>query len=274
MKKVIIVIVLGILVILLVFLTFKKKEKKVYDFSIHFFDAGKADAILIKNKNKYIMIDTAEESFSNELITYFNENNIDELDYLIISHFDKDHVGGASSIIDNFKVVNVLQSNYPKDSEYYKKYKASLEKKGITPVTVEGNIEFTLEDMKVLVDGPTKIYDKNESNNSSLIVKLNYKDTDYLFMGDTENARIKDFLSEQTKTYDFIKIPYHGNELKRIPELLIQTNPTYAVITSSTEKKESNKTIQTLNELKIKYYLTRNGEIDVNSDGENIYISQ
>lgn len=274
MKKIVAFAVIIILIIILVLITTKKKEHKIYDFSIHFFDAGKADAILIKNKDKYIMIDTAEESFSNNILKYFKDNNINELDYLIITHFDKDHVGSAASIIDNIKILNILQSNYPKDSEYYLKYKASLEKNSITPITVEGNMEFSLEEMKIIVDGPTKIYDKNESNNSSLIVKLNYKNTDYLFMGDAENARIKDFLSEESKTYDFIKIPYHGNELKRLPELLIQTNPTYAVITSSLEKKESTSTIKTLKELRIKYYLTRNGSIDLGSDGENIYIYQ
>ena len=96
-----------------------KKEEENYDFEIYFFNAGKADAILLSKDNKYIMIDTGEEDLSNTILNYFKNNNITKLDYLIITHFDKDHVGSASKIIDNIEIGEVLESNYPKDSIYY-----------------------------------------------------------------------------------------------------------------------------------------------------------
>ena len=72
MNKKYLIIIIGILLVtlILVIIVTKKKEKEIvnYDFNIHFFNVGKADAILIKNKYKYIMIDTAEEMFSNELL--------------------------------------------------------------------------------------------------------------------------------------------------------------------------------------------------------------
>ena len=274
--NIILTIVLLVFLIIVIILTTLSKEENIdesnYDFKIYFFNAGKADAIIISNNNKYIMIDTGEESLSPEILSYFKNNNINELEYLIITHFDKDHVGSAASIINNIKVNNVFQSNYPKDSEYYSNYLNALSNKNITPKTIEGNYEFTLEDLNIVVNGPAKIYDKNESNNSSLIVKINYKNTNYLFMGDTENARLKDYVSEETNTYDFIKIPYHGNYLKRLDDLLKIIKPKYAVITSSNSMRESSETINTLNELGIKYYLTRNGDINIYSDGTSIII--
>ena len=274
--NIILTIVLVVFLIIVIILTTLSKEEEIdtsnYNFNIYFFNAGKADAIVISNNNKYIMIDTGEASLSPEILSYFKNNNINELEYLIITHFDKDHVGSAASIINNIKVNNVFQSNYPKDSEYYNNYLNALSNKNITPKTIEGNYEFTLEDLNIVVNGPVKIYDKNESNNSSLIVKINYKNTNYLFMGDTENARLKDYVSEETNTYDFIKIPYHGNYLKRLDDLLEIIKPKYAVITSSNSMRESSETINTLNELGIKYYLTRNGDINIYSDGTSIII--
>ena len=274
--NIILTIILLIFLIVVIILTNLSKEENIdtsnYDFKIYFFNAGKADAIIISNNNKYIMIDTGEESLSPEILSYFKNNNINELEYLIITHFDKDHVGSAASIINNIKVNNVFQSNYPKDSEYYNNYLNALSNKNITPKTIEGNYEFTLEDLNIVVNGPIKIYDKNESNNSSLIVKINYKNTNYLFMGDAENARLKDYVSEETNTYDFIKIPYHGNYLKRLDDLLEIIKPKYAVITSSNSMRESSETINTLSELGIKYYLTRNGDINIYSDGTSIII--
>ena len=274
--NIILTIVLLVFLIIVIILTNLSKKENIdgsnYDFKIYFFNAGKADAIVISNNNKYIMIDTGEESLSPEILSYFKNNNINELEYLIITHFDKDHVGSAASIINNIKVNNVFQSNYPKDSEYYSNYLNALSNKNIIPKTIEGNYEFTLEDLNIVVNGPVKIYDKNESNNSSLIVKINYKNTNHLFMGDAENARLKDYVSEETNTYDFIKIPYHGNYLKRLDDLLEIIKPKYAVITSSNSMRESSETINTLSELGIKYYLTRNGDINIYSDGTNIIV--
>ena len=275
MKKWVIIIIAIIIVISILFMIGKTNNNSdEYNFKIYFFNAGKADAILISNNDKYIMIDTGEESLSSEILSYFRNNNITTLDYLIITHFDKDHVGSASSVIDNINVLNVLQSNYPKESEYYNNYINSLNNKGISPITVSDNYELSLGDLNVIVNGPNKIYDKNESNNSSLIVSVYYQNTSYLFMGDAENARIKDYLSTHVDSYDFIKIPYHGNYQKRLDALLETVNPKIAVITSSNKEMESSETISLLNNNNVKYYLTRNGSINIYSDGNEIIVKQ
>ena len=249
-------------------------EKESTDLSIYYFNAGKADACVISDGNNNVMIDTGESTLSNEISSYFDEHNITNLDYLIITHFDKDHVGSASSVIDNIEVDNVLQSYVPKDSEFYENYLSSLEKKNITPTTVSGDYEFTLGDMNFTVNGPDKVYDSNESNNSSLITSLIYGDTSFIFMGDAQNDRLKDFISTNTAQYDFVKIPYHGNFQKKLDDLLESINPKYAVITSSEDQPEEDKMIELLDETGIKYYLTRQGAVQIYSDKENITINQ
>lgn len=275
-KSLIIVIILLVVVLgsFLVYSLSKKAEEDSYEFKIYFFNAGKADAILISNNDKCIMIDTGEESLSSEILSYFKSHNITKLDYLIITHFDKDHVGSASAIIDNIEITNVLQSNYPKESEYYDNYVNSLANKGITAKTISDSHTFALGDVKFTVNGPTEIYDEDESNNSSLIVRVNYKDSNYLFMGDSQNDRIKDYLSQTKDKFDFIKIPYHGNYQKQLDNLLKAVEPEYAVITCSDTEPDISKTEELLNKLGIKYYLTSNGGITVLSDGDNIIIRQ
>lgn len=152
-----VLIVLIVLIIIIVFVVslyiFKNRnENSNYNFKIYFFNAGKADCILISNNDKYIMIDTGEENLSNEILSYFKNNNITKLDYLIITHFDKDHVGSSSKIIDNIEIDNVLQSNCPKDSEYYTNYINSLKNKNITAQTISGDTSFVLGDIKFVVN--------------------------------------------------------------------------------------------------------------------------
>ena len=267
-------LILFLLIIILVIIFNISKSTNDYDFKIYFFNAGKADAIVLSKNNKYIMIDTGEESLSNEILKYFQNNNITKLDYLIITHFDKDHVGSASSVIDNIEIGQVLQSNVSKDSEYYTNYLNSLKNKNITPLTVQNNYEIALDGLNIIVNGPTTIYDNNESNNSSLIVSITYNDNNFLFMGDSENARIKDFISYNTDTYNFIKIPYHGNYLKRLDNLLDNIKPSYAVMTCSSDEGCEDETIDVLNKYNISYYMTKNGSISVLSNGKIIKIKQ
>ena len=275
MKGLYVLIVILILILVFVYTYKNEKETNEYNFKTYFFNAGKADCILISNNDKYIMIDTGEETLSKEILAYFNNNNISKLDYLIITHFDKDHVGSSSNIIDNIEIENVLQSNCPKESEYYDNYINSLANKSITPQTISGDLEFEIEDMKIKINGPTKIYDSNESNNSSLIVSINYKNTNYLFAGDCQNDRIKDYLKENSiSTYDFIKIPYHGNYQKKLDDLLEKVQPSYAVITCSANEPDITETLELLEKQNIEYYLTKNGSITVLSDGEEIVIKQ
>lgn len=270
-----IIVLLGSIYIIKSIKGSKEENYENMEFKVYFFNAGKADCMLISNNDKYIMIDTGESTLSNEILTYLKNNNIEKLDYLIITHFDKDHVGSASSIIDKIQVDNVLQSNYPKESEYYTNYLNSLSSKNITPQTVTGNLNFTLGDMNIVVNGPDKVYDNNESNNSSLIVSINYGETNYLFTGDSQNDRIKDYLSQNSnQKYDFIKIPYHGHYQKKLDNLLETVTPKYAVITSSLAEPEDSETIEILNSLNTKYYLTRSGSITLLSDGKTVNIIQ
>lgn len=273
--KILVILIIIVIFVLSVYISkVSKDSSSSYPFKIYFFNAGKADAALISCNGKYIMIDTGEESLSSEILAYFKNNNITKLDYLIITHFDKDHVGSASEIIDNIEVENVLQSNVPKESEYYTNYINSLANKNISAQTISGDVSFTVGDLNITVNGPEKVYDNNDSNNSSLIVSINYNNTSYLFMGDSQNDRIKDYLSSHSEKYDFIKIPYHGHYQKKLDNLLEATTPSYAVITSSNSEPEDEEVLDILDELNIKYYLTRKGAVTVLSDGEKITIKQ
>ncbi len=274
-EKILPIVFIGLVVIALIIgYRITSKVEKEYNFEIHFFNAGKADAILLEKNGKYMMIDTGEEDLQDDILDYFRQNNITRLEYLIITHFDKDHVGSASAIIDNIEIGEVLQSNVPKESSYYTNYLNSLEAKNIIPTTVSGDYEITFSDLETIVNGPTTIYDNNESNNSSLIVKITDKDNTFLFMGDSENSRIKDFLNDNTDTYTFLKVPYHGHYQKRLEGLLEEGNFKYAVITSSDEELEDDKTIELLNKYNIKFYLTRQGSITILSNGKDLIIKQ
>ena len=244
------------------------------DMEIYCFQAGKADAFLISTDNSTLLIDCGEKGFGKTILEYMDEKGIEDIDYLIVTHFDKDHVGGAAKVINNVEIGTVLQSDYPKDSEEYEKYLTALETAGLESVTVSETMVFELDGLTIVVDGPDATdYKKDDSNNSSLIVSIYDGDRALLFAGDAQTERIEEFLDDNTQTYDLIKIPHHGQDEPLMEDLLEEVSPSYAIITSSEEEPESERTMDALSREEVEVFLTRVSPVLITCDGQSLILT-
>ncbi len=240
---------------------------------VHFFNAGKADAILLTTADSAVLIDAGEKGFGKTVLAYLEERGIERLDYLIVTHFDKDHVGGAAKVINNIEIGMVLQSNSPKDSDEYEKYVKALANAGIEPVTVRETLTFTLDGVSYTVDPPRQErYADDASNNSSLIVSAANGADSFLFTGDAQTARLAEFLSGNVPVYDVLKLPHHGQDEPLLGALLEATQPACAVITSSEEEPESDAVVAALERVGATVLLTRNGAVTLRSDGDGVQL--
>ena len=243
-------------------------------FSVYCFQAGKADAFLLWNDQGAVLIDTGESGFGKTILEKLRAMGIEKLNYLIITHFDKDHVGGAKKVLTDFPVDTVLQSNCPKeDASAYNNYLEALTAVGLEPVTVRETQRFTLGDVSFTVDPPAQeTYAEDESNNSSLIVTVTHGDNRLLFCGDAENLRLAEFLTQDPGACVFVKLPHHGNYQKTLKTLLELTHPTWGLITSSQEEPEEQKTLDLLAEYGVQVLLTRQSAYLLGSDGKTLTV--
>ena len=229
------------------------------------FQAGKADAFLIWDDAGAVLIDTGESGFGKTILEKLRELGIYRLDYLLITHFDKDHVGGAKKILSEIPVGTVLQSNCPKEgADAYEKYLAALEGCGMTPVTVRQALSFSLGNASFTVYPPEQeSYPKDESNNSSLIVAVSWGEKRLLFCGDAEDLRLEEFLKSDPGRFDVVKLPHHGKYQASLRELLEKTCPSFVLITSSDQEPEDPETMALLSNIGIAALLTRTGPIRI-----------
>ncbi|MDE5582661.1 MAG: MBL fold metallo-hydrolase, partial [Ruminococcus sp.] len=208
------------------------------------------------------------------IVSYLEENNIKSVDYLIITHYDKDHVGGASKVIKNTEVKNILAPDYQEDSKEFEKYMKSADDKGITPVLVTDDFSFTVDGVDYTVYAPKKAYsadsDDNDDNYFSLVTKAVYKDNSFVFTGDAIYQRLEEVMN--IGDCDLLKIPYHARKIDNLGQFLENTKPEYAVACTS-ESEFADETKSLLNDYNITYYATcYNGNITVTSDGHSIKI--
>ncbi|MDD5923908.1 MAG: MBL fold metallo-hydrolase [Clostridia bacterium] len=244
------------------------------DVKIYCFSAGKADAFLISTDNSNVLIDCAESGFGDSIVNYLQSNNVNHLDYMIVTNFNKEHVGGAAKVINAIRVDNILQTRGESDITQYDKYIQATRDNNITPQTVKENYSFTLDEVEYTIIPPQKeVYDENDSENSSLIVSVKYKDCSFLFTSDIMDEAIKEFVDSNNEKYDFLKVPYHGDFQPAVEDLLVNINPKYALITSSADEKMDDALTSVLKQYGASVYFTKRAPVLLKCDGETIYMS-
>lgn len=247
------------------------KSESCVPLEAYIFDAGKADAILLTTESGAVLIDCGVKGFGQTILDRLAEKGVSRIDYLIVTHFDKDHVGGAAKVINNFPVGTVLQSNQPKDSEEYEKYLKALNNEKLEAVTVRQDYDFALDGVRFTVSPPRKSdYKSDDSNNSSLIVTVCNGKNVLLFMGDAEEERLEEYLKASPVDCDLLKLPHHGADDAFTDDLIAAVKPELAVITCSDEEPESEITMMLLADAGAESFLTRVSAVKVFSDGNSI----
>lgn len=239
-----------------------------YQVKVTFFNVGKGDAILIETSEHHMMIDSGYDDTAEVVLDYLKEQSIDKLDYLVITHFDKDHVGGADRIIKEIKTVNVLQPDYESDGGQYKEYVEAMVDEGIEPDVVTQTMRLSLDDIEFLIYPPQKKDYKEEDNDFSLVISMtcggkSNESKRFLFAGDCEKERLNELLiqKEFDLSHDVLKVPHHGRKEKNSKEFLAAVSPEVAVITSSDEKPADDEICMMLKKLGTDVYFTNEGTV-------------
>lgn len=239
-------------------------------------NAGKADAILLLSDNATIVLDTGEHGEGKEIVQTLENLGIKKIDYLILTHFDKDHAGGAAKVIKEMDISHILQTYPVKDNDAYHDYLKAVADAAIEPEIVTSDYEFVLDSIAYHIMPPAcTSYTEDESNNSSLVMQVTHGNNSFLFTGDAENARLLELLNGSSNLHStFLKVPYHGHYQTLLPDFIEQVAPSFAVITSSDEKPEDDETIALLDKIGCHTYLTRKGSATFVSNGTSIEINK
>ena len=250
---------------------------------IDFIDVGQGDATLIvTNTNKKILIDGGGSEFNsdfdvgkNTLLPHLLKKKINKLDYVIISHFDSDHVGGILTILNELKVEKVIIGKQFETSQNYEEFIKIMEKKKIKLYVVETGQKIKVDKdttMDILWPDTSNIIKENILNNNSLVCKLNFKDKSMLCTGDIEEIAEKAILSKYSDNLnilnaDIIKIAHHGSKTSSITPFINKVRPKIALIGVGKNNKFGHpnfKTIENLEKMGVKIFRTdENGEIQI-----------
>ena len=241
---------------------------------VDFFDMGKADSMLITTPDgTRILIDAGTNKGGKALVERFTREGVDHIDVMIITHYDKDHVGGADQIIEDVGVTEVYMPVYEKDSTQYEQFAKALDEHGVKthPIRTKERVQVPLDDVEMTITAAHRTnYGHDEENDFSLCTRMTYGDIRFLFPGDAETPRQLELLEEGDLSCDVLKVPYHGRLVSASEAFLTAANPKIAFIPDGPDDPASDTVIDILRNLGANVYCGREGGITVVTDGKTV----
>jgi len=283
----------GLCIVFVIDLTFwNLKDLFQKDLRLNFIDVGHGDSILIEfPKGKRMLIDGGglyEDRFDigkNVIATLLWKKKIRKIDTLVLTHPDPDHLKGLIFIASQFLIGQFWDNGFQTDSESYVQLKKILSEKKIStqslneetpPQTING-VEMSVLNPPVWNAMPRKVHQQWYLNNSSLVLKLRFKNVSALLAGDIgEEAEGRILKKGSPLRANIIKIPHHGSSSSSSSLFIERVKPTYAVLSVGERnigRLPHPEVLKRYRQLGTTLFRTdRQGALTVVTDGENIRI--
>jgi len=242
---------------------------------IYYLDVGNADSILIRYHNNNVLIDAGNNEDGEKIVNYFKSLGVENFKYVIGTHAHEDHIGGMDNIINSFNIEHFYMPSTITTTKTFEDVIDSLTKKNIKFETPKIDYKFNIEDIefKILYIGDNK----EDLNKTSIILKMTYKETSYLFTGDATSETEKEILNKDIKS-TVLKVAHHGSQYSSTAKFLNEVKPKYAIIEVGKDNDYGHPkkvVLQKLEKIGAEIYRTdQDGTIHLISDGKNIKIEK
>ena len=244
---------------------------------VEFLDVGQADSILIRVNGSTMLIDAGTNSGASELVKELKAKNISKFDVVIGTHPHEDHIGGLDAVIKEFEVGSIYMPRVSSTTKTFSDVLIAIQDKGFNVTTPVDGTSFLLGNAQCTLLAP--ISEKyTDTNNHSIVIRLVYGNTSFIFMGDAETISEEEMLTKNyTLDSDVIKVGHHGSKSSTSDEFLQAVSPRYAVISVSEDNEYGHpekEILEKLNAAGINIYRTDlQGDVTFISSGTDITVS-
>lgn len=200
---------------------------------VHFVDVGQADCILIECGSEFAIIDGGNKDDGQLVVSYLEQQGVQELSAVICTHAHEDHVGGLPSVLSVYPTAAVYAPTRTYSSNIFDDFLYYTDQQRLEVTIPAPGDTLTVGDALLTVLGPVQSY--AETNDTSIVIRLDYGDTSFLFTGDMEVAAENDMLDYWSGNSDIfhvdvLKVGHHGSDTSTGYRFLYEVDPTYGVI--------------------------------------------
>ena len=248
--------------------------------TVVFLDAGQGDAIFIEapNGNQVLIDGGPNKSVLRQLskVMPFYDRSID---IIIATHSDKDHIGGLPDVLQRYTVDFILESGAKNDTGISRAFESAILQNKIKRIFAKRGMAIMLDDDVFLnILFPDRDVSEVESNTASIVAQLVYKNTEFMFTGDSPKT-IEEylvFLDGEKLRSEVLKVGHHGSKTSSSESFVGYVSPEYAIISAGADNSYGHphkEVVEILNQFGSAILNTKdNGAIIFKSDGENIVV--
>ncbi|KKP80247.1 MAG: hypothetical protein A2271_02975 [Candidatus Moranbacteria bacterium RIFOXYA12_FULL_35_19] len=203
-----------------------------------FFDVGQGDAIMLSQGQNQILIDGGpsgkiELEKLGRHIPFWDR----KIEIVIATHPDQDHIGGLIDVMKNYRIGKIIDNSAESDSQVYKNYLEIIKNKNIERLKGKAGINIKIKDADLEILYPNAVLENppaggsKNTNTDSLVAKLVYGESSFLFMGDLPIEKDSDLINKNPnlKT-QVLKVSHHGSKNATSEEFLDKIIPADAII--------------------------------------------
>lgn len=241
--------------------------------TVHFIDVGQADSILLQCDGANMLIDGGNREDSDLVVSYLQDQGVEKLDYVVNTHAHEDHVGGLPAVLAVYETTNLWCPVTSYNSRIFEKFCYYADQQDLELVCPEPGSTYPLGSATITVLGPVKEYE--ETNNTSIILSVDYGETSFLFTGDAEREAETDVLDAGTDVKaDVLKLGHHGSNTSTTYRWLREVDPEYAIVSCGVDNSYGHpheEVMSRLRDAEVEVYRTdMQGHIVCHSDGKNL----
>ncbi len=280
-KKRVSIILGGLLLLNLILSLIVLNINQPRNLEVVFFDVGQGDSAFIETSHGHqILIDGGPDSLVLEKLekemSFFDRT----IDLIILSHPEHDHMAGLIEVLKRYEVGHVLWNGVDRDSGEIKEWNNLLKEEGAKVFIAKKDFKIYFGESEFLnVLHPFESLEGDlvkGANDTSVVFKLVFGETSFLFTGDISKKIEKDILDKDINVdADVLKIAHHGSKDSTTEEFLLAVSPDVVVISSGKDNSYGHprpEVLELLNKYGINIFRTDlNGDIKLISDKSKIY---
>ena len=244
-------------------------------FEMHFIDVGQALSVLVECDGQFMLYDGGNVDDGSLVVSYLQKQGVEQLQYVFCSHAHEDHVGGLAAVMAKFPAGHAYSPVTESSTKCFNDFVKYTQQQGLQLEVPSVGTVWPLGSATVTLLGPVTGY--SDTNNTSLVLRIDYGNTSFLLTGDMENTAETDLVNSGANLKaDVLQVGHHGSSTSTGYLFLNAVLPEMGVISCGTGNKYGHpheETLSILRDAKVDVYRTDlQGTITISSDGQNFTV--
>lgn len=243
-------------------------------FSVQFIDVGQADAALVECDGRYMLIDGGNKNDASRIYSILKQREVPVLDMVVGTHAHEDHIGGIPGALQYTSAQLVLCPVTSYDSKAFQDFSKSAEEKGGGITVPKAGDTYPLGSAVITI---LALNSGSDTNDTSIVLRIDYGDTSFLFMADAElDTEMALVGGDADLRATVLKVGHHGSDTSTGYVFLRESMPRYAIISCGKDNRYGHPAKTVLSRLRdadVQVFRTdMQGDVICTSDGQVVTV--